>query len=367
MKRRSLSKLLPWGILSLIVFAYACGGGGFGVGEVRLRGEKLEGGTPFENFELELLATYNSNNDSPAPVWSPEGDKLVLAEPYSGRVVVYDISSQQSEVVYSAYNTATAGLSNIQYNIYHPAFLNNNEVLTTPSWGGYLDGTDPWNESIHLDLTKGQASPSGVYGNMPRVDHESGKVILHFGDGIAIFDSDLQKLTSHRNLCNAKWDTAGEGFYALAYVSYCGEQEQNLVKVDAGGKQQILLRNVMDYAIHPKGEGAAVIRATSSSDYYDPYWSYNAIAYYDFETKKMRFLADKGRYPTFLPEAELLLFSTPDGLAVSDMTKVRILRDYKVEDIALSPDGSMLAGIVGIYNQGGYYWQGDVEIFEIKY
>lgn len=328
-------------ILGLLAVCYACSSS-FAVGSVRERGaERLEG-NPVKDLHLEPLTSFQSN-DSPSPAWSPDGNTLVYSERYGGRMFVYHIGDEAHTQIYDA-NTAQAAVRDMAYNVDGPVFINDHEVLSGPSWSNTLDAQDVWAGALRIDLHGNGAQPFGANGRLPQLNAAGDRILLESSDGLRLTDTQGNELGRYRNLYWARWAPEGNEFVALQYDSYYGDNPA-LVRVTEDATVQRLQALAYEPVWHPDGHGVAFTRPGHNRSYFDPAWEYGTVNFYDFETGKVRPIADNARSPAFLEDPDLLLFDSMSGVGVSDLEQTRILRDVQLSQLRPSPNGEYLAGV----------------------
>jgi len=361
-----MTRLNPTSLGSLLVtlsllFLYACSGGGFNAGDFRDRADrKALPKDVVRSLKLTKFASFTSN-DSPSPAWSPDSERLVYSEQYPGRVIVFDLVSQSSRTIYDA---STAMLPDIQYNVSQPAFLGNHSVITTGLWGGSINYTDAWTGAILSDVDNSTSKAFGISGSRAQVSADGDRVLFEASDGLILSDGSGQRLDTYPNLYYARWAPQGRRFAALRYANYMGESPE-LVIVDEDKQIEKLEAGVFQLAWDPTGAGLAYIRAGNRT-VFDANWEFGSLSYYEFETKKTTAVASQARSPVFGVAPWVLFYETGSGLGISDLNESRVMRDLRLSNITVSPDGQYLSGVTAASGSPyGYYGAMDVTIYSI--
>jgi hypothetical protein len=282
--------------------------------------------------------------DSGSPAWAPDSSRVVYSERYSGRIYTLDIDNLTSTTVYDS-AIAPPTVQDCRYNIEDPVFIDADRVLSASSYGGSLYGQDPWTQPLVTDTSSGATQPFPAYGAHPRVQWSTGEILLEATDGLRLVTEDGTEVRQYQNMYNGRWAPNGEGFAALEYPQYAGDNPR-LVWVHSDGEVMRLEDLAFQPDWHPEGQGIAFVKPAGGQTYFDPFYQYGTIFYHDLATGESRPIVERARAPHFAAGSNLLFFETADGLGLSDLEKNRVLRDLQLQHPVVSPNGEYVAGVL---------------------
>lgn len=330
--------------------------------------ERTETAWTLDNVTVELIAEVTSNVAEPSPAFSPDSQRLVYSSRQQGEEAwdvrptlhIFNIALRQDTLVHTYVESSNYAPMPLPDQTAWPSFLDSDVILSGTYDLSYNASTQ------RLTLSQNAHRQFSDLGTQPRSNPQGTQVLLHHERGVVVTDRYGQELERFPGFSGV-WAPEGERF--VIHKTPPPELEARGIYADASLWPETLqpaegtgglvlvqdgeLRDLTTEGFHPTWhpDGKSFVYARFAGETWR--WVSEQLGaqpipslfHYDLATGESQRIAEVGRKPHFHPSGQLLVYASPGGITLTDMSRSRAL-EIAGREALFSPDGRFLVVLV---------------------